>query len=153
MIALSLGPSQHYVVVAAPRFLAVHGIPRTPDDLLGKPAIATLFPSRRLLPWEFEKRGRLVRIMPRGPFLSGHVGVQRRAALDGLGFLMTFEGYVRTAIADGSLVGVLEDWCPSFPGPFIYYPSRRQPPPALQAFLDFVKDWRIQNTVGQIKKR
>jgi len=30
---------------------------------------------------------------------------------------------------------VLDDWCEPFPGPFLYYPSRRQPPPALAAFV------------------
>ena len=153
MIALSLGPPQRYVVVAAPEFLAAHGTPRKPADLLGQPAIATLFPSRALLSWEFEKRGRVVKIVPRGPFMSGHIGVQRQAALDGLGFLMTFEGYVRGQIAAGALVTVLDDWCQEFPGPFLYYPCRRQPPPALRAFLEFVKDWRIQSASTQSKKR
>ena len=31
-----------------------------------------------------------------------------------------------------------------FPGPFLYYPSRRQPPPALAAFIAFVAEWRKQ---------
>jgi DNA-binding transcriptional LysR family regulator len=29
-----------------------------------------------------------------------------------------------------------------FPGPFLYYPSRRQVPPALRAFIDFAASWR-----------
>jgi DNA-binding transcriptional LysR family regulator len=153
MIALSLGPPQRYVVVAAPKFLAAHGTPRKPADLLGRPAIGTLFPSRALLPWEFERRGRVVKIVPRGPFMSGHIGVQRQAAMDGLGFLMTFEGYIRDQIAAGTLVRVLDDWCPSFPGPFLYYPSRRQAPPALRAFLEFVRNWHIQGAATQTKKR
>lgn len=49
---------------------------------------------------------------------------------------------MKDAIADGRLVPVLEDWSQSFPGPFLYYPTRRQPPAALRAFLDFLKDWR-----------
>jgi DNA-binding transcriptional LysR family regulator len=56
----------------------------------------------------------------------------------------TFEGYVRDPIKSGALVSVLDDWCPPFPGPFLYYPSRRQPPPALAAFVAFVADWRKQ---------
>jgi DNA-binding transcriptional LysR family regulator len=62
-----------------------------------------------------------------------------RAVLDGLGFLLTFEGYVAEAVAAGSLVRVLDDWTPRFPGPFLYYPSRRQPPATLAAFVAFVK--------------
>jgi len=119
----------------------------------GFPPWCRAISGRALLPWEFEKRGRVVKIVPRGPFMSGHIGVQRQAALDGLGFLMTFEGYVRDAIRAGTLVMVLDDWCPNFPGPFLYYPSRRQPPPALQAFLRFVRDWRTQGAAEQTKKR
>jgi len=43
------------------------------------------------------------------------------------------------------LVSLMEDWCEPFPGPFLYYPSRRQTPPALRAFIDFVADWRKRN--------
>ena len=58
------------------------------------------------------------------------------------GFWLTFEGYVRYGIKSGALVSVLDDWCAPFPGPFLYYPSRRQPPPALAAFVAFVAEWR-----------
>ncbi len=50
-----------------------------------------------------------------------------------------FEDYVRDAIGDRRLIRVLEDWCPTFDGFFVYYPSRRQMRPALRAFVDFFK--------------
>jgi DNA-binding transcriptional LysR family regulator len=65
-----------------------------------------------------------------------------KAAIDGLGFLMAFEGYALEALMAGTLVRVLDDWNPRFPGPFLYYPSRRQPPATLAAFVAFVKAWR-----------
>jgi DNA-binding transcriptional LysR family regulator len=46
---------------------------------------------------------------------------------------------VHAELAAGSLVRVLEDWCAPYPGPFIYYPTRRQMRPALRAFIDFFK--------------
>jgi DNA-binding transcriptional LysR family regulator len=46
---------------------------------------------------------------------------------------------VHEELAEGKLVRVLEDWCPPYPGPFLYYPSRRQMRPALRAFIDFFK--------------
>src|SRR3546814_13674460 len=54
MIALSLGPPERYVVVAAPALLAAQGRPRAPKDLLACPCLTTVFPSRALPPWEFE---------------------------------------------------------------------------------------------------
>jgi DNA-binding transcriptional LysR family regulator len=71
-----------------------------------------------------------------------NIAAQLKAATDGLGFLATFEGYAREAIAQGTLRAVLDDWCAWFPGPFLYYPSRRHNPSNLNAFVDFVKEWR-----------
>ncbi|TWA87455.1 LysR family transcriptional regulator [Azospirillum brasilense] len=144
MIAVSLGSPQRYVLCAAPSVLERFGVPQQPEDLLGKPTISVVYASGAHPPWEFERDGRVVRVQPGGPFHAGHVGVQVRAALDGLGFLLTFDGYVADHLASGRLVAVLEDWSQGFPGPFLYYPSRRQPPAALRAFLDFLKDWRRQ---------
>lgn len=144
MIAISLGLPQRYAVVASPSFIAAHGKPKQPKDVLGRPCIVTRFESGVQVEWEFEKAGRIVKITPAGALISAHTGLQLQAACDGLGLWMTFEGHVRAAIEAGALVSVLDDWCPYFPGPFLYYPSRRQPPPALKAFIDFVSEWRKQ---------
>jgi DNA-binding transcriptional LysR family regulator len=58
-----------------------------------------------------------------------------RAALDGVGLIYGFEAHVRPYIEEGLLTRVLEAWCPPFAGYFIYYPSRRQQPPALAALV------------------
>ena len=42
-------------------------------------------------------------------------------------------------IARGSLVRLFEEWTPSFPGFFLYYPSRRQMRPVFAAFLDLLR--------------
>ncbi|MNF17625.1 LysR substrate binding domain protein [compost metagenome] len=43
-------------------------------------------------------------------------------------------------LAAGSLVQVLEDWCPYYPGLHLYYPSRRHVPAALKAFIEFTRN-------------
>jgi DNA-binding transcriptional LysR family regulator len=144
MIALSLGPPQRYLLAASPRFLRLHGRPQKPEDVLGQPCIAIRFPSGAILPWEFAKEGRQVKFVPVARLACMHVGLQLQAAIDGVGFTMTFEETTREAVRAGQLETVLEDWCPAFPGPFLYYPSRRQPPPTLAAFINFVTQWRKQ---------
>jgi DNA-binding transcriptional LysR family regulator len=144
MIAVSLGPPQRYVVVASPQYIAQHGQPKHPKDLLSHSAIRARFDSGMMPDWEFEKAAQVVKVSPPGKLIASSPGLARRAALDGVGFWPTFEGYVREDVRSGALVSVLDDWCAPFPGPFLYYPSRRQTPPALGAFIAFVTEWRKQ---------
>ncbi|HEY2685616.1 MAG TPA: LysR family transcriptional regulator [Steroidobacteraceae bacterium] len=142
MVALSLSGPQRYAVVASPEFLSQFGTPKTPRDLLNAPCIASRFPGRAPLAMEFERAGRIIRIAPNPRFTALNMQAQLTAAIDGLGFFATFEGYAREALEQGRLKSVLTEWCPYFPGPFLYYPSRRQNPSSLNAFIAFVKEWR-----------
>jgi DNA-binding transcriptional LysR family regulator len=142
MVAISLGPPQRYALVAAPDYLARHGRPKHPRDLLDHACIRIRFSSGAILDWEFEKTGRALKLSPPARLVVSHPGPAMRAARDGAGFWLTFRDYVSETIASGALVSVLDDWCAPFPGPFLYYPSRRQPPPALAAFVAFAGEWR-----------
>jgi DNA-binding transcriptional LysR family regulator len=144
MIAVSLGPPQRYAVVASPAYVAKHGQPRHPKDLLGHQCICTRFGSGAMLDWEFEKAGRVVKVAPPAKLVATYLGLAMQAARNGVGFWMTFDGHVRDDVKSGVLISVLDDWCAPFPGPFLYYPSRHQPPPALAAFIGFVGQWRRQ---------
>jgi DNA-binding transcriptional LysR family regulator len=142
MIAVPLSPPQRYAVVASPDYVARHGKPEHPKDLLGHACIRVRFGRGTILDWEFEKAGREVKVSPPAKLIVNYPGLAQRAARDGFGFWLTFEGYVREGIASGALVSVLDDWCAPFSGPFLYYPSRRQSPPALAAFVAFVGERR-----------
>ncbi len=142
MIAISLGPPQRYALVAAPDYIARHGQPRHPRDLLKHACIRIRLSSGAMLDWEFEKAGRAVKLSPPAKLVVNHPAPAMRAACDGVGFWLTFRDHVTEAVASGELISVLDDWCPPFPGPFLYYPSRHQPPPALAAFVSFVSEWR-----------
>jgi DNA-binding transcriptional LysR family regulator len=142
MVSVSLGPPQRFVVVAAPRLIQARGIPRSPKELASLPCLSVRFPSGLQSPWKFARGTHKLNLVPRGPLAASHMPLLMDAALGGLGFLMTFEGYVTEAVASGKLIRVLDEWNPSFPGPFLYYPSRRQTPATLAAFIAFAKAWR-----------
>lgn len=139
MVSVPLCGPQRYVVVAAPALLATHAAPTHPQHLLHLPCVRLKFTSGRLYPWEFERGAEHVVIEPEGPLVASHGPLLLQAALDGVGFAEMFEGYAEEHIAAGRLVRVLEDWLPPFPGPRLYYPSRRLPPPPLRAFVQFVR--------------
>jgi DNA-binding transcriptional LysR family regulator len=142
MIAVPLGPPQRYVVVASPDYVARNGRPKHPKELLDHGCIRIRFGRGQLLELEFEKARQVVKVSPPAKLIVNYPALAQRAARDGIGFWMTFEGYAREGIESGALVSVLDDWCEPFPGPFLYYPSRRQTPPALAAFVAFVAEWR-----------
>ena len=142
MVAVPLGPPQRFVVVAAPALIARVGAPAHPSDLLQRPCLRVRFGSGAEPAWEFERDGESLKVAVEGALITNSPSLLMRAALDGAGFLHTFDAAAEPHLKSGRLVEVLGDWSDRFPGPFLYYPSRRQPPSALRAFVDFVQDRR-----------
>lgn len=139
MIAVPLGPSLRYAVVAAPAYIAAQGTPREPTDLLVHACIRHRFPGGRIFSWDFEKAGRTLTVLPEGRLTVNAARHAVQAAVDGLGIARVLEDYVREPLARGQLVELLADWCPRIPSWYLYYPSRRHTPAALRAFLDFLR--------------
>ena len=143
MIAVPIGPRrQRFVAAAAPAYLAAHGRPAHPKDLLGHACIRHRFAHGVALHWEFERNGRIVRISPKGPLVASALELEVGAAVAGLGIVCTFEEVLVPALESGALEPVLEDWWQSFSGPFLYYASRRHVPAPLRAFIDYIKERR-----------
>jgi NAD(P)H-dependent FMN reductase len=63
----------------------------------------------------------------------------------GAGIAFAFEAQAKDLIEQGRLVRVLEDWCPYYPGFYLYYPSHRQLPATLRAFVDFARAMPLHN--------
>ncbi len=98
-----------------------------------------------MMAWEFERDGEVVRVEPTGPLLVRN-GVATDLAIDaavaGTGIIHVFEDWLRPHLDRGALEPILEPWWQRFPGPFLYYPSRRLMPAPLRAFVDFIRDFR-----------
>ena len=139
MIAVRIGPDLRGAVVGAPTYFATMPRPRHPHDLVDHRCLRFRFSSGILYRWEFEKDGEEIELAVQGPLILDEDHLIANAAVDGAGLAFLFEDYVREALAAGKLIRVLEAWCPTFEGFFVYYPSRRQMRPALRAFVDFFK--------------
>lgn len=142
MIAIALGPRHRFSVVGSPDHFERHHRPVTPYDLKDHPCIRYRFPSGAFYRWEFERGGLELGMDVQGPLTLGDQDMMLQSAIDGAGLAYLFETQAKEAVADGRLIHVLEDWCPYYPGFFLYYPSRRQLPGPLRAFLDFVRSGR-----------
>jgi DNA-binding transcriptional LysR family regulator len=139
MIAVRVGEDARPTVVASPDYLARHSRPKVPADLQAHNCIRQRFASGAIAHWAFEKRGKGLEVVVKGSLIVSDGDLALRAALDGVGIARLPITSVDAHIAQTRLVPLLEDWTPSSVGFFLYYPSRRQTPAALQAFLDFLK--------------
>jgi DNA-binding transcriptional LysR family regulator len=74
-----------------------------------------------------------------GPLIANDSEVLLAAARAGAGIAVAFEGTVREDFDSGRLVPLLEPWWPTFPGFYLYYPSRAQMPRKLRVFIDFLQ--------------
>jgi DNA-binding transcriptional LysR family regulator len=140
MIAVPIGPRrQRFVTAASPAYLLAHGEPRHPREVLDHACIRHRFASGSMPSWEFERGEETIRISPQARVTSNSLEMEISAAIAGLGIIATFEEFLAPAISRGELVPILEDWAQDFPGPYLYYASRKHMPPPLRAFVDFLK--------------
>jgi DNA-binding transcriptional LysR family regulator len=143
MVAVPIGPRvQRFATAASPAYLARHGRPQHPRDLLNHACLRGRFTSGAMTAWEFERNGKVVRVDPSGPLIV-QIGAASdlavKAAIAGTGIVRLFEDWLRPHLDSGSLEPVLEPWWQRFSGPFLYYPGRRLLPAPLRAFVDFIK--------------
>ncbi len=61
------------------------------------------------------------------------------AAVAGFGLAYVPEDLARPYLETGRLGKVLDDWCPTWPGYHLYYPSRRQSSPAFALLVDALR--------------
>jgi DNA-binding transcriptional LysR family regulator len=139
MVALRVGEDARPTIVASPDYLTRHPAPKAPVDLQSHNCIRMRFASGAIARWTFEKRGKVLEVMVTGSLITSDGDLALRAALDGAGIARLPLSSAEPFIAERRLVPLLQDWMPRSVGFFLYYPSRRQIPAALQAFVEFLK--------------
>ncbi|ANF58725.1 LysR family transcriptional regulator [Halotalea alkalilenta] len=142
MIAVPVGPrTQRFATAASPDYLARHGRPRHPRDLLAHACLSSRFASGALEIWEFERRGEVVKVTPAGPLVvraGTTIDLAVDAAIAGTGIIYLFEDWLRPHFDSGVLEPLLEQWWQDFSGPLLYYYGNRLVPAPLRALIDFI---------------
>ncbi|CAI1004987.1 LysR family transcriptional regulator [Serratia marcescens] len=140
MIAVRIGPDMRMAVAGAPSYFAANPAPETPHELQNHRCINMRLPTAGgLYHWEFEKDGKPLRVRVEGQVTFNLQAERIDAALSGFGIACIPEDRVQDYIKSGELIQVLQDWCPSFPGYYLYYPSRKQHPPAFALMIDALR--------------
>lgn len=149
MIQVRLTPHSRQVAVASPDYIRRHGAPATPADLARHKCVQYRFPSGAAYRWEFQEAGRRVEVSVPGSLVTGNMDVVLQAALDGVGIGYTNEAHARPHLDAGRLRIVLEPYARPFDGWRLYYPSRRNMPGPLRAFVDFVRRPEIAALIAE----
>ncbi|WP_082928758.1 LysR family transcriptional regulator [Rhizobium bangladeshense] len=142
MIAVPLGPSLRYSIVASPAYLQQQGMPRAPHDLVGHDCIRRKFPGGTLVTWRFAREGEELDITPTGRLTLSSAHNELQAALASRGIAHILSDYARPHIESGALVELLLDWSPVLPSWFLYYPNRHLPSAAMRAFLNHLRSYK-----------
>ena len=92
-----------------------------------------------MIPWHFGRAGKSIEVAVEGNFIANTPELQLAAALDGIGLAQVLEDEVAPYVERKKLVRLLSSHERAGAEFSLYYPSRRQMPLVLQAFIDFLR--------------
>ena len=140
MIAVRISDPLPLVFVAAPTYLDVHGRPDSPEDLSHHKCISYRHAtSGTLHRWEFDHDGALTNRSVPTTFVTNDIDIMRDAAVGGLGVCCLLMDQAAPYLQSGELIEVMAGWAPTLPPCHLYYPSKRQPTAAFQAFMEAMR--------------
>jgi DNA-binding transcriptional LysR family regulator len=145
MVQVRLTEGFRFVVVGTPEYLARHGTPERPQDLLRHECIT--FRSKTtgaLYAWELERGRKTWRVPVRGGVVTNDGPLAVSMAEKGLGLAYAFEPTVRERLRDGRLRCVLESYAATTPGYFLYFPSRAQRSTPLRLFIEAARELAVR---------
>jgi len=139
MIAVRVSPDQRLVVVGSREYFARRGKPTHPRELAAHECIGLRMSTGAVARWRFVESDKELEMAVDGRVVTNDGSVLVDAAVEGVGLAYVFEDMVSALVSEKRLVRVLDRYCPQIPGYFLYYPSRRNLAPKLEALIAFLK--------------
>lgn len=138
--AVPIGPELDMTILGAPEYLAKHGIPKTPDDLLDHDGLYFAIGSaQNPAPWIVGTGEETYSVAPKRRVVVNNIDTLLDYAKSGLGLAYMYSFPAKPMIDAGELVEVLEGMVPSRPRHTINYLTKRNMPARLRAFIDLAK--------------
>jgi DNA-binding transcriptional LysR family regulator len=141
MVQVRLTDPFRFVVVGSPDYLARHGTPERPQDLLKHECITSRSATTgALFAWELERGRKTWRVPVRGGIVTSDPRLNVSLAAQGAGLVYAFEPNVLEPIRAGRLVRVLDAYAPTVPGYFLYFPSGARCSAPLRLFVEAARE-------------
>jgi DNA-binding transcriptional LysR family regulator len=125
------------VLCAAPDYLARHGLPRQPSDLLAHQTLCYMQHRRAVDRWVLHRDAERIELEVTPRWVFNDAEMVRRWALRGMGVAYRIRGDVAEDLAAGRLVHVLPDW-EGEPVPLSLVWPDRSLSPVLRALIAFL---------------
>lgn len=124
---------------ASPQYIARHGMPKEPPDLVKHTGLLVVPSSGETEPWRLSKDGKRWEGMPETAFTSNSLGLQQALAVEGMGLVGLSQKFALEHVQSGALVPVLPDWSLPTVTAWCVMPGRRLLPERTRAFVDLFK--------------
>lgn len=140
MAAARISPDIRMMIVGAPSYLDKRPAPTSPSDLIEHDCINLRFSARDdLCAWDLDSGLQNLEVRVTGPWIFNSIYPAIEAALAGSGLAYIPQDAAGPYVSSGSLVSVLEDWCPTVPGLHIFFDRRRKSSPALSLIVETLR--------------
>jgi LysR family transcriptional regulator for bpeEF and oprC len=140
LVARRIGTAR-LVTVAAPAYLARHGVPDEPVALERHACIGCLdADTGQPATWRFDQAGDAIHVLPRHRVAFDSMDAAVAAALAGLGIAHVFSSLAHGPVMSGALVPLLTGWTPPGPPVSVVYPGSRYLTARVRAFAEFAAD-------------
>lgn len=139
-VAVKLSEPSEAVLVAAPDYLARHGIPTELANLVaGRAVVGRSALDGRVIAWRLQSDGEPVLVTPRTRVIVHDLVSEIDLAVRGLGVACLPVASIADHLRSGALRRVLPDWRQPLASLYLYYVSQRHKSAALAAFVAFLQ--------------
>lgn len=132
------------VLVASPAYLAAHGVPQHPHDLVHHYCISTNSGGPDSC-WEFQEHGKPLQVRTSGPFHTNSNRAAKPTVLSGMGLMFVTRYQVEEELQAGLLVQVLSDYMPKPLPVHLVYPHRTHMKAGLKLVLQYLQSKLADN--------
>jgi DNA-binding transcriptional LysR family regulator len=136
---------------ASPGYLATHGHPKQPQELVEHRCVGSLNQDLERMPWRYLRRGKIKTLSVTHSHYSDSGPIAREMAEQGMGVALLPDFVCTDAVESGRLVRVFGGKYQSLDEIYLLYSGRHLLPGKTRAFIDFLQN-RYRLTIGNMTR-
>lgn len=129
----------HFGLHASPAYLARHGVPAEPADLMSHVSLRLMTGNGELQPWRLSRGTERWEGAPDCPLAANSIGLQRTLAMQGMGIVALSSRAAAPLLEQGVLQRVLPDWQLPTVTVWCVTPGRRLLPARTAGFIEHLR--------------